>query len=224
MSKKHQKLESLNFWPGYVDALINVVLNLLFMVAIFAVGVFCMGIQAQLHPKRGGEPIIEADAGLEQKAAGSAADQESKEKKQSADDLTAKAKQPPIVFQVKGVTSSTPNNLVEQELIKRISEGKKTLTVKFNGNQNTLTGDMDAALAKEVLAVGDSKGVWKVWAQTSTTDPNQRRELYMRMTAVRAALMRANVNPKNIDMDLFEDPQIKGAPKSQVHILFKQGN
>ena len=30
--------EDINFWPGYVDALINVVLNLLFLVGIFIVG------------------------------------------------------------------------------------------------------------------------------------------------------------------------------------------
>ena len=26
-----------NFWPGYVDAMVNVVLNLLFMVALFGI-------------------------------------------------------------------------------------------------------------------------------------------------------------------------------------------
>lgn len=35
-----------SYWPGYVDALTNVVLNLLFLIAIFATGVFALGMAA----------------------------------------------------------------------------------------------------------------------------------------------------------------------------------
>lgn len=38
MKYKKSVREEINFWPGYVDALINVVLNLLFLVGIFLVG------------------------------------------------------------------------------------------------------------------------------------------------------------------------------------------
>ncbi len=38
MKFKKTVREEINFWPGYVDALINVVLNLLFLVGIFIVG------------------------------------------------------------------------------------------------------------------------------------------------------------------------------------------
>ena len=37
------------YWPGYVDALTNIVLNLLFRVGVFAVGVFALSIEAQLQ-------------------------------------------------------------------------------------------------------------------------------------------------------------------------------
>ncbi len=37
MSKK-RKIEETSFWPGYVDALVNVVLNILFLVGLLAVG------------------------------------------------------------------------------------------------------------------------------------------------------------------------------------------
>ncbi len=37
MSKK-RKIEEPSFWPGYVDALVNVVLNILFLVGLLAVG------------------------------------------------------------------------------------------------------------------------------------------------------------------------------------------
>ena len=38
--------EEQNFWPGYLDALINVMLNLLFLVAIFAMGLVSLNLQS----------------------------------------------------------------------------------------------------------------------------------------------------------------------------------
>lgn len=42
----HKEGESYSYWPGYVDALTNIVLNLLFMVAIFVIGVAALGLVA----------------------------------------------------------------------------------------------------------------------------------------------------------------------------------
>ena len=33
-----------NYWPGYLDALINVMLNLLFLVAVFAIGLVLLNV------------------------------------------------------------------------------------------------------------------------------------------------------------------------------------
>lgn len=46
MRKKHKPLEESNYWPGYVDALVNVVLNMLFMVGIMAVGLVSLNVEA----------------------------------------------------------------------------------------------------------------------------------------------------------------------------------
>ncbi len=46
MRKKHKPLEDNNYWPGYVDALVNVVLNMLFMVGIMAVGLVSLNVEA----------------------------------------------------------------------------------------------------------------------------------------------------------------------------------
>ena len=35
-----------NYWPGYLDALINVMLNLLFLVAIFAIGLVLLNLES----------------------------------------------------------------------------------------------------------------------------------------------------------------------------------
>ncbi len=45
--------EDASYWPGYVDALTNIVLNLLFMVGVFAVGVFAVSLESNLHRQRG---------------------------------------------------------------------------------------------------------------------------------------------------------------------------
>ena len=46
MRKKHKPLEESNYWPGYVDALVNVVLNMLFMVGVMAVGLISLNLEA----------------------------------------------------------------------------------------------------------------------------------------------------------------------------------
>lgn len=51
-NNKRKGLESANYWPGYVDALVNVVLNMLFMVGIMAVGLICLNIEALGNHKR----------------------------------------------------------------------------------------------------------------------------------------------------------------------------
>jgi Lhr-like helicase len=44
--KVHTEGEAYSYWPGYVDALTNIVLNLLFLVAIFVIGVAALGFAA----------------------------------------------------------------------------------------------------------------------------------------------------------------------------------
>lgn len=43
---KHNTLEDTSYWPGYVDALVNVVLNMLFLVGLMAVGLVTLNIEA----------------------------------------------------------------------------------------------------------------------------------------------------------------------------------
>jgi hypothetical protein len=43
---KRSKLEDTSYWPGYVDALVNVVLNILFLVGLMAVGLVSLNIEA----------------------------------------------------------------------------------------------------------------------------------------------------------------------------------
>jgi len=44
--------EEINFWPAYVDALINVVLNLLFLVGVFTIGLVSLNGEAFLAEQR----------------------------------------------------------------------------------------------------------------------------------------------------------------------------
>lgn len=47
--------EETNYWPGYVDALINVLLNLLFLVGIFTVGLVTLNAQALIAQRKAAE-------------------------------------------------------------------------------------------------------------------------------------------------------------------------
>lgn len=52
MSSKRKNLEAVSFWPGYVDALVNVVLNILFLVGLLAVGLVTINFQALGNSKQ----------------------------------------------------------------------------------------------------------------------------------------------------------------------------
>jgi hypothetical protein len=53
-----------NYWPGYLDALINVMLNLLFLVAVFAIGLLLLNVQTMTQQKQ------LTDLGAQQEALG----------------------------------------------------------------------------------------------------------------------------------------------------------
>jgi len=67
---RNRELESHSYWPGYVDALVNIVLNLLFLVAIFVIGVAALGLLAsqrvdpppEVQPVQAGDPPIKKAA------------------------------------------------------------------------------------------------------------------------------------------------------------------
>jgi len=64
--------EEQNFWPGYLDALINVLLNLLFLVAVFAMGLVSLTLQSMRQMNqisRLNEQATEAVAALDMDAA-----------------------------------------------------------------------------------------------------------------------------------------------------------
>jgi hypothetical protein len=52
--------EEINFWPAYVDALINVVLNLLFLVGVFTIGLVSLNGEAFLAEQRATQIKLEA--------------------------------------------------------------------------------------------------------------------------------------------------------------------
>ena len=62
--------EEQNYWPGYLDALINVMLNLLFLVAIFAIGLVLLNLQTmtqrgQIHTLAGQAEHVIEELGIE---------------------------------------------------------------------------------------------------------------------------------------------------------------
>jgi hypothetical protein len=52
---KRTKLEDTSYWPGYVDALVNVVLNILFLVGLMAVGLVSLNVEALGNFKMAGQ-------------------------------------------------------------------------------------------------------------------------------------------------------------------------
>jgi hypothetical protein len=54
ISRRHNDQQGNSYWPGYVDALVNVVLNMMFLVAILAAGSFTVGMEGMRKQLMGG--------------------------------------------------------------------------------------------------------------------------------------------------------------------------
>lgn len=210
--KKHRRhLAEANFWPGYVDALVNVVLNLLFMVAIFAVGVFCMGLQATAHPKNG-----VSTQGLMQQTS-----------KSFGVDKKAESHSGPIMLYVGNIEArNTSGNFAgfSGQLINYVRNGNGSLSIRFSRRGDEIGYAEKGELNRELRALGGkSSGEWIVSSNISTRNAIVRRVAYAKVLLVRGALIQVGISEAAIRMELREEDEEVMDGLVTVNVQFKKG-
>jgi outer membrane protein OmpA-like peptidoglycan-associated protein len=184
MAAKHH--DETSFWPGYVDAIINVVLNILFLVGTFAVAL------ATSSSTQKAERVAEAEKA--QKIT------QAIEPMPKLPDIVSVAKAPVIEIEKANEALKpvrwTLRQRPEQVSVVKIDFDPRALVLKESERVQL------AALFKEQGAQQPAQR-WSLWCVTDATGSDGSRLAYLRAMAVRQALLQAGVMPEQIDMRIF---------------------
>jgi hypothetical protein len=247
MSRRRRGLEEQSYWPGYVDALTNVVLNLLFMVGIFAIGIFSMSMEAALKPKSA--QVADAPEALEAPQAevaeaSSAAGETAviaqgqgrgtaQEQGTAAGSRHAAASEAPAARREAEAGVSVPLTLrvagdesdkqpPAGELGRRLRfgevEGRALTRVIFAKSEFAMSDESRAQIA-ERLRSAPAAGRWTLWTTVDAKDGQDRREGYLRVMTVRSALMSMGVPADSIDARIFVGSARGEADSRRVTLL-----
>lgn len=219
--------EHINYWPGYVDALVNAVLNLLFLVGLFTIGLVALNMETVFTQEKimrlKIEDLFEGELNLE--------------RQQKALALLAKHPNTPIpknvvsplitpelIHEIHLKASPEPalikNNLpvdTAEQLALSLSGGIEVLAqLKFEKDQfdglenNALSHLSQHGKTHKILLL----------VITDITNPRLAHEAYTRLVAVRSALLRNGFDQKNITLRAFANPSTLARPTDMELSVF----
>ena len=214
--------EEINFWPAYVDALINVVLNLLFLVGVFTIGLVSLNGEAFLAEQRATQLKLEAlrKASTEQ------------ERQRLRRELVASLSLPPPSRLDPVYEAPKPNeslHVKEIRFVDPVAKGGEGIGSKASGSTYTTVEQFISFLANggsvthvafEINQYTTSPmGAWiaeidrssqKKWSLVVISDPtNERlsREAFARLVSVRKALISAGISSTQIQLQVTPAPE-----------------
>lgn len=177
MKRRRHASSAESYWPGYVDALTNVVLNLLFLIAIFASGVFALGMKSA-HRQAA---VVDAPV-----------------------QVTVVSTGPEEVRIRVAEADITQNGQVSVEGLRRLGE-KALISIGFSAEAVTIAdADRRSLWSRMQSGLRDSgQEPLLLWAVVDVNETSQRRAAYLRVMAVRDWLVASGVAPERISMRLL---------------------
>ena len=204
MKKRHKALAETSFWPGYVDALTNVVLNLLFLISILAAGVFSMGMESA---RKVVSPFLRASG---------------PEVVQAAQPV---AKPDALVTQIKVIEASESAPLAQAQVeLKgpRAIEDRQELMLKFGPDAIRMAErEKQQLLPKLRTQLGQNPSDIVVWAAADVRNPVARRATYLRIMATRDLLVASGQPSDRIETRLLAGSTTQNSSQT-VYIIFQQ--
>lgn len=210
-----KKQEEIDFWPGFVDALMNLVLNLLFLSAVFAIAIFVLGMESSrlrhslpesmtakniisaqnyesnvslLHQKR-----IEEDKIADTRNASQDADTVSITQSEKKEIVLKKT----LVINVSADASKTKNGLKKSNVVIK-QENEYLFSVFYPADVSTLNGAEETELKTFLLKSFNSKNNFKIWGTASIGSAASHRLTYLRVMSIRNALISAGYPAERI--------------------------
>ena len=189
------------FWPGYVDAVTNLVLNLLFMLTIMIVAVFMFALELSRHKDNAPQPSAEKTASekiVEIKL------EELEAMRQKIEQL--EQQQAIIPSQAQGtqrvVTVQTPLPKPEKE-IKQINPRGGGIVVQFTAEAVTISPTEAETLRAKLAGIAASGGA-KIEVLVPAGFSEAKRLAFYRAMAVRNQLIEMRIPAKNIQVSIRE--------------------
>jgi hypothetical protein len=195
MRRRRHASPAESYWPGYVDALTNVVLNLLFLIAIFASGVFALGMAAA-HRK---SAVVDAPVQVISVPVGS-------------DEVRIRVAE----------TELAQRGQVSLEGVRRLGE-KSLMSIAFSAEAVTM-GEADRRSLwsqMQPLLREQAQEPLLLWAVVDLDEPSHRRAAYLRVMAVRDWLVASGLQPERVRTRLL--PGATGRVSGQVVYVLLQG-
>lgn len=200
------------FWPGYVDAVTNLVLNLLFMLTVMIVAVFMFALELSRHKDDQQTPIVTVPT-TDQKLATNidenaeknlkAKDEKIEELEQQIENLRKqvliKNNQPSAQ---KVVTAKTPIKPVDKGLKESPVSGGGVI-IHFVQDAVTLT-ELEQQNVRAALEQIANKEVAKIVVDVPSGFSEAKRLGYYRVLAVRNELIGLGMSPEKIDVTVRE--------------------
>lgn len=246
---KRTKLEDISYWPGYVDALVNVVLNILFLVGLMAVGLVSLNVEALGNLKMAGqakqlqkinednlmlaalgtllvvlpEPPKSIPADPRPPVAKLPEPPRVEPRPAPAAPLAAAPPQAqPTVLRVGQPFVTVPSAQEDAFLQTKLSVGTAPKVMEFQGLQYLLT----PAQIKEVqsLAEANSAAKWSLLATVPAQDERLGREAFWRLTSVREKLVAAGIKPEAIALRTVTQENTNFSNGRRVFVYARSGN
>lgn len=210
------------FWPGYVDAVTNLVLNLLFMLTIMIVAVFMFALELSRHKEDKAAPVVEVPIEQTQVAPPESVPVTEAVKAKDIEINTLQKQVEVLKRQVlaqndlrgsqKVVIAKTPIAKPEKELEKSSASGGGVV-VNFVLDAVTLSAT-EAETLRSTLAPIAAGGTARVEVVVPTGFSEAKRLGFYRAMAVRNQLIAMNVPADKIEVSVREGKN--GADNSRV--------
>lgn len=182
-----------SYWPGYVDALTNVVLNLLFLIAIFAAGVFSIGMQVSRSGPTQVREVL---------------------------DILPVTPVPRIAVMAEDAPAVENGRRVVLANVRQVA-GEPVAAIGFAASAVTVPEADRAALEAALQPLlADGVEEVRVWAVVDVADAVSRRASYLRVMAIRDLLRTLSIHADDIDMRLVSGG-VRGGSGQMVYVLVR---
>ncbi|HNU67137.1 MAG: hypothetical protein V9G21_02460 [Methylotenera sp.] len=206
------------FWPGYVDAIANLVLNLLFMLTIMIVAVFMFALELSRHKENSAAvtaaesslptPVAALETENRQTQVNEIVQQKDAQIQQLQQQLQAAQQQALVKNTISGkqkvVIAKTPLPQPDKEL-ERTADSGSGVVVSFENDAVTLSSSEAETLRNTLAAIAANRS-----AKISVTVPKgfseAKRLGFYRAMAVRNQLIEMKVPADKIDVVITEGP------------------
>ena len=214
--------EENSFWPAYVDAITNVMLNILFVVAVFAMALNTVVKDA---PKEKPAEVVRSQDDKNDRPERDA--QETKRPIALHTGLQPLEPQPHPLFVQDSATRPGHNaSRLQWTILRQGANGDGLVRFDFSVGQSRISPE-DASDVRETLrklSTTDAAPQWLIWVSLNTRNSADARHAYLRAMAVRTALIDSGQIPQTIEVRLLDSGQgdLQGAAQQTVWLARTQ--